>query len=156
MRTCVWTKNVSISIVESDSQWVLTNTLNQWLVLWLRRFLYCLIHDCCAFMLFLLTIFLYFPSWILILSLSRSEDLFSYIYLAEGPWSNSKTMFWWLIITTIPCHIETHKAITITSRCKILHRSGNRGVLSMLSLYIRGSRTLSDPQPRSKGQSRCI
>ena len=54
---------------------------------------------------FLLTIFLYFPSWILILSLSRSENLFSYIYLAEGPWSTSKTMLWWLIITTVPCHI---------------------------------------------------
>ena len=80
------------------------NTLNQRLMLWLRRFLYCLIHDCCAFMLFLLTIFLLFSfvnSHIFTITVRKSV----FIHLSSGgPWSTSKTMLWWLIITTVPCH----------------------------------------------------
>ena len=103
VQTCVWTMNVSISIVESDSQWVLTHILSQWLVLWLRRFLYCLIHDCCAFMPFLLTIFLLFPFVNShIFTITVKESVFTHL-LSRGTWSTPKTMLWWLI--SWPYHV---------------------------------------------------
>ena len=97
--------NALISTMESDSQWVLTQLANQRLILWLQRFLYCLFLTHRAFICFLLTIFLLFPSWILTLSLSRSQRPSSHTYLEKGPWSNTKIMFWRLIIMTVPCHI---------------------------------------------------
>ena len=132
------------------------NSPNQRLILWLQRFLYCLFLTRCAFIWFLLTIFLLF-SFMNSHTITIMVRKTIFIHLSsEGPLVQRQDN----VLTAdyhdrTMSHCKIHKAITITSRCRILHQSEYRGVLSVLSLYIRGSRTLSDPRPRSKGQSRC-
>ena len=50
-----------------------------------------------------------------------------------------------------------HRVITITITVPVLfHRSNHCGVMSVLLLHIRGSRTVSDTRLRPRGQSRCV
>ena len=150
--------NVSVSTVEFNSQCVLTNharsaaciMATEVLVL-SRSLLPCLHFNSFNHISFP------FPAWTLTIPLSRSENLSSHTYLVKGTWSYVKIVFWWLIITTVPCHTVMFTGLSRSLHGAIIfHRSGYRGVLSVLPLYIRGSRTVSDPRPRPRGQSRCV
>ena len=92
--------------MESDSQWVLTNHARSVTCIMATEVLVLsLSHLPCLHMTSFNNTSFIFPAWILTLSLSRSENLSSYTYLVKGPWSYVKTMFRWLTITTVPCHI---------------------------------------------------
>ena len=54
-------------------------------------------------------------------------------------------------ITAVPCHIENSQGCHDHFPVQSLHRSGDRGVLFVLSLHFRGPWTLSGPRPRSRG-----
>ena len=150
--------NVPISTVESDSQWVLTNhARSATCIMAMEVLVSSLPHLPCLYMTSFNNISFIFPAWILTLSLSRSENLSSHTSLVKGTWSYVKIVFWWLTITTVPCHTVTFTGLSRSLHGAIIfHRSGYRGVLSVLLLYIRGSRTVSDPRPRPRGQSRCV
>ena len=97
--------NAPISTVESDSQWVLTNYARSATCIMATEVLVLsLSHLPCLHMTSFNNISFIFPAWILTLSLSRSENLSSHIYLVKGTWSYVKMVFWKLTITTVPCH----------------------------------------------------
>ena len=127
------------------------NTLNQRLILWLRRFLYCLFLTRRAFIWFLLTIFLLFSCMNShTITITVRESIFTHLSCEGHLVLCQDNVLMADYHDRTMSHCKIHKAITITSRCRILHRSGYRGVLSVLLLYTRGSQTLSDPRPRSR------
>ena len=149
--------NAPISTVESDSQWVLTkHATSATYIMATEVLVLSLSHSPCLHMISL-TIFLLFScmnSHTITITVRKSI----FIHLSsEGPLvQRQDNVLMADYHDRTMSHCKIHKAITITSRCKIFHRSGYCGVLSVLLLYTRGSRTLSDPRPRSRGQSRCV
>ena len=149
--------NVSISTVEFDSQCVLTNHARSAACIMAMEVLVMSLSLLPCIHLTLLTISFSVPcmnSHNITITVRKSI----FINLSrEGPLvlcQDNVLMADYHDRTISQCKI--HKAIRITSRCKIFHRSGYRGVLSMLLLYTRGSRTLSDPWPRSRSWSHCV
>ena len=150
--------NVLISTVESDSQCVLTNharsaaciMATEVLVLSRSRL------PCLHLTLLIISLFC-FPH-----EFSQYHYHGQKIYphtpiLWKELGSMSQYCLGWLTVTTTPCHTVLFTGLSRSLHgATIFHRLGYCSVMSVLLLYIRGSRTVFYPRPRPRGQSHCV